>query len=533
MKSPTMGPRGSVERRRTALGWLSASLLAALLLGACGSGSPGSAPAFASPVAPVAPLAHATGVPINTRTITAAFVKTMDPATLTAQSFTLACPTGTPVTGTVTYLVSSRVATLTLAPVSDLPSDTLCTVTLTTAIRDTGGIPLASNFQWTFTTGSGQDNTAPTVSSPIPLDLAIDVPINTAVTAIFNETMDPLTITPTSFLLACPSGTPMTGAVAYGVTGRVASFTPTPGTLPSSTLCTATLTTDVRDLAGNALAAPYSWTFSTAAAASFCVQDFIQADHYNAPASINGQNGWTSSGGFDEQVMAIGDAAHAGQNVWKLGNRIISTSYGNQPLSPPLSESVGESTVRSAGGGDAMEVVFWVRPMSFFADGSAITLSLSPPGGNRQTYLRIENNLDANGGNQLRVIDYLNAATTNEYRTFLTAVAISRSAWTKVRMVMETPDGSSNDIFQIFLNDQLAGTYSTWEDYHTWALGGNSVPLAVDRLMFRASVAPHDVNPVFADAGAQGYALDQLCYRAYSRAAPGTTLQFYRTGFEP
>lgn len=373
----------------------------------------------------------------------------------------------------------------------------------------------------------------PTVSALIPLANATAVPVNTAVTVIFSKAMDPLTITPASFVLACPGGTPVTGAVAYGVTGNVATFTPTPGTLPASTLCTATITSAVKDLTGNALATPFSWTFSTAATVSFCSQDFVQTDHYTAATSINGQNGWSVLSAFDERILAIGGGAQAGQNVWQVSNSIVSSSFGDHPLSPALSESAGESTVRSAGGGDAMEVVFWMRPMSLTADGSAITLSLSPPGGDRQTYLRIENNLDANGGHQFRVIDYWNAAVTNDYRTFVSATAVSRSAWTKVRMVMEAPDGGTNDILQVFLNDQLAGTYSTWEDYHTWALGGNSVTLAVNRLLFRQSVSPSTVDPVFADAGAQGFAIDQLCYRVYNRATPGTTIQFYRTGFEP
>jgi len=514
--------------------WLTVLLLMAPLIG-CGGGSKSSTPvaAPAAPVAPVAPAQNATAVSVNTKIISAAFVKAMDASTLTTDSFTLACPAGTPMPGTVSYLTASKVATLALAATGSLPPSTLCAAMITTAAKDTTGVPLASSFQWGFTTGLALDTTAPTVSSPIPLANATGVPINTTVTAIFSEAMDPLSITPASFILACPTGTPLTGTVVYGVTGKVATFTPTPGSLPHNTPCTATITTAVKDVAGNTLASAFSWTFTTAMDVSFCEQGFTQTDHFIDASSINGQNGWANSGGFDEQVLSLGAAAQAGQNVWRLSNRVSSTSFSNQPLSPALSESAGESTVRSAGGGDAMEVVFWMRPQSATADGSAITLSLSPPSGDRMTYLRIENNLDANGGNQIRVIDYFDVVHTNDFRTFVTATDVSRTAWTKVRMLMEAPDGGSNDVFQIFLNDQLVGTYSTWEDYHTWPLGRNSVTEAVNRLMFRVSVAPSAIDTSFADTDAQGFVFDNLCYRVYNRSTPGNTIQFYRTGFEP
>ena len=79
----------------------------------------------------------------------------------------------------------------------------------------------------------------------------------------------------------------------------------------------------------------------------------------------------------------------------------------------------------------------------------------------------------------------------------------------------------------------MAGTYSSWEDYHTWSGGGNSVTQAVNRLLFRVSGNASGVDPSFANAGAQGFHFDNMCYRVYNRATPGTTIQFYRTGFEP
>jgi hypothetical protein len=80
---------------------------------------------------------------------------------------------------------------------------------------------------------------------------------------------------------------------------------------------------------------------------SFCQEDFVPTDHFSAGVSINGQNGWANAGGLDESVENIGAAAKAGLYVWRLSNRIVNGAFGNQPLSPELSESAGESTVRS------------------------------------------------------------------------------------------------------------------------------------------------------------------------------------------
>lgn len=514
------------------LTWLMALLLSALAAG-CGSGGSGGGVVILAPKAiAVTPPANAAGVPVNTKIIAAAFSKAMDPATLTTASFTLACPAGTPVTGAVTYLAAGNVATLTLPAAPDLAPGTVCTVTVTTAAKDTSAVALASNFVWKFTTGITPDSTAPAVKSTVPLANATGVPVNTPVTAIFSEPMDPLTINTATFSLACPAGTPITGTVGYGVTGDVATFTPSPGPLPANTNCVVTIATGAKDVAGNALASAFTWTFSTAAGKSFCEESFTQTDHFTPAISINSQNGWSATG-YDEQVENVGPAAQTGQNVWRLSNKVVSGSYSGQPLSPQLPESAGESTVRSAGGGDAMEAVFWMQPVSPSADGSAITISMSPTTADRQTYFRIENNQDANGGYQITVIDYYDVNNTNTYRTFVPSTGISRTAWAKVRLVLETPDGGTNDVFQVFLNDALVGTYSSWEDYHTWPLGGNSVTEAVDRLLFRVSIAPSGFDPSFVDADARGFYFDNLCYRVYNRATPGSTIQFYRTGFEP
>ena len=74
--------------------------------------------------------------------------------------------------------------------------------------------------------------------------------------------MNSSTITGTTFTLMGPGVTPVLGTVTYSTIGNTATFTPS-SALATSTLYTATITTGVADLSGNALASNYVWTFTT------------------------------------------------------------------------------------------------------------------------------------------------------------------------------------------------------------------------------------------------------------------------------
>ena len=107
--------------------------------------------------------------------------------------------------------------------------------------------------------GGAPDTTAPTVSSTLPADTATGVAINQNITVTFSEAMDPATINSTTFTLM-QGATPVPGVVTY--VGTVATFNPTTD-LAANTVVTATITTDAKDLAGNALAANKTWSFTT------------------------------------------------------------------------------------------------------------------------------------------------------------------------------------------------------------------------------------------------------------------------------
>lgn len=103
------------------------------------------------------------------------------------------------------------------------------------------------------------DSTPPIILSTVPASGATNANINNAITVTFSEVMDTATITTATFTLL--NGTlPVSGAVTYSDT--TATFTP-PAPLSPNTLYTATISTGVKDLAGNQLVSNYNWSFTT------------------------------------------------------------------------------------------------------------------------------------------------------------------------------------------------------------------------------------------------------------------------------
>jgi len=116
-----------------------------------------------------------------------------------------------------------------------------------------------------FTPTQPPDITSPTIVSVLPVNNTTSVPITNHPSAIFSESLDPLTVNTNTFTLTGPGSTPVAGSVV--TSNGTATFTPD-SPLAVYTTFIATLiggATDprIKDLAGNALAAEYSWQFTT------------------------------------------------------------------------------------------------------------------------------------------------------------------------------------------------------------------------------------------------------------------------------
>ncbi|MBE7444313.1 MAG: Ig-like domain-containing protein [Planctomycetia bacterium] len=109
----------------------------------------------------------------------------------------------------------------------------------------------------------GQLPSHPVVTATSPADGAVGVAVNTTINATFSESIDASTISDYTFTIRkIPDLFKVTGTVTYDDTTKKATFTPSEN-LNYLTKYTATVTKDVKDLAGNPITDEYSWSFTT------------------------------------------------------------------------------------------------------------------------------------------------------------------------------------------------------------------------------------------------------------------------------
>ncbi len=317
----------------------------------------GAAPDTTAPtVTLTVPATAATGVPLN-QNISATFSEAMDPLTISTATFTLN-QGQTPVAGTVTYAAVGTTATF--SPASGLAPLTTFTATITTGAKDLAANPLLNNFAWSFTTGAAPDTNRPTVIATVPANAATGVATNQTINATFSEAMDPATISTANFLLTGPGTTPVTGTVAYDASSKIATFTPA-SNLAANTVYGATITTGAKDLAGNALASNFAWSFTTAAttagqapvvlgsATTFAVLAGSTVTSTGGTA-VNGDLGvspGTAVTGFPPGL--VNGAIHAGDSAAAQAQLDLTTAYNDA-----AGRTVGAVTVAGNLGGQTL-----------------------------------------------------------------------------------------------------------------------------------------------------------------------------------
>jgi hypothetical protein len=109
-----------------------------------------------------------------------------------------------------------------------------------------------------FSTSAGTDSTPPSVASTTPIDGSTSVSTAVNPSAQLTEPIDPATLVMT---VKSASGTNVAGTASFDSSSNVATFDPS-GALDRGVKYTVSLTAS--DTAGNAMANPYTWSFTTA-----------------------------------------------------------------------------------------------------------------------------------------------------------------------------------------------------------------------------------------------------------------------------
>jgi hypothetical protein len=232
-------------------------------------------------ISTITPPSGAKGVVVTTL-VTATFNEPVQSSTVTTNTFNLQAGTAS-IPGTVKLSVDGKTATF--DPTSNLSPSVSYTAVIRAGVKDTAGNAMTAPKQWSFTTASAADTTRPTLISTIPKSGSSSVSVTSKVTATFNEPILSSSITSSTFTVRAGTSStnvPGTYSVNSGDGYKTAVFSPSTNLQPGITY-TATITTGVKDVAGNTLASAYTWSFTTAGATPPSGSDGIKQIYHTAP----------------------------------------------------------------------------------------------------------------------------------------------------------------------------------------------------------------------------------------------------------
>jgi parallel beta-helix repeat protein len=228
-----------------------------------------------------------------------------------------------------------------------------------------------------------RDATSPAVLSTFPFPSeCIRFETSSAIRVGFSEAMDPASITTSTLWLTDDLNNRVSGSVAYA--DWVATITPT-SDLQASTSYTVTVSRGVKDIAGNALAADYSWTFTTGVSASVA-----PPTAYVSAATGNDTNAGTLISPFKTITAALRRAA-TGTAVQVMPGTYDAANGEIFPIVVPNGVSlIGNETVKGDPWG-ACQVL--VMGAGMFAGLSNWAAAIEPTNGSTVAGLTIESGM--------------------------------------------------------------------------------------------------------------------------------------------
>jgi Ca2+-binding RTX toxin-like protein len=231
-------------------------------------------------------------------------------------------------------------------------------------------------------------------------------------------------------------------------------------------------------------------------------------ENFDLGAIANGENGWTVlAGGRDQEVVDLG-----GNKVFKMSSDPASGDFAG-PYSAALGVTAGEGTTTADG--DVHILKFRVKPVDAAGDNSRLEVDIGiAQGTDRNNFMAIES--IAGEGVRIAVADPLldgnfdTGAGINNFVAFTgnrTLVeGLDPSQWYDIELRVKYNNGADNDVIEVYVNGELVGETTTFENYRD-ALGGthavNAEANQTNRIFFRpgaggaATDGPGGVNEGF------------------------------------
>ncbi|HKV80417.1 MAG TPA: Ig-like domain-containing protein [Candidatus Sulfotelmatobacter sp.] len=151
---------------------------------------------------------------------------------------------------------------------------------------DLAGNAIGATYTY-FLTGTGSDTTPPTVTQISPPTGATGTPVNTVVTAVVSDVLDPDSVNNTSITVTPHSGgTPFPGTVTLSADQQTLTWTPTGNTAPSTQYDVTV--SGFRDTEEN-LVTPFPSTFTTSSNGTPVASTFGLSSFSPSPNGVTGQ----------------------------------------------------------------------------------------------------------------------------------------------------------------------------------------------------------------------------------------------------
>ncbi len=215
---------------------------------------------------------------------------------------------------------------------------------------------------------------------------------------------------------------------------------------------------------------------------------------------VNGQNGWSATGSagsgcavYDEGVVSNTSAPPSfATQSFRISNAVTSGCFGDQAFAAPLDDSVGEisSTASTFSVGtkqNHFEVQFDIASVVPTSQQSGLAISVAPDrgDGSRMSYLRFEDGIIG-----INVFFDDVQGTTNPANFVETQVGsdLDRTVAHTIKLTLDTLDGPSNDVVQVFIDGSLVHSGTSWENYYRYdsEASAEQSPRIVKTLLIRA-----------------------------------------------